>query len=144
MFNFKKIDRWFKWTDSLVGDSRRSGQNGQGRVSNLGGTLVCVICWVELCQDRHHISLEKLTMDINIGGDRPKLYLGDGWFGSVMLVATVGKTGNCACMMVKTTFLSSPKKFLEETKKTFPRETQIKMEGTQQKVEIELVCIGYK
>ena len=67
-------------------------------------------------------------MDIDTDGERQKLFLGDSWFGSVKSVATVGRTGNHACMMVKTAYSRSPKKFLEETMKDFPGGTWITME----------------
>ena len=83
-------------------------------------------------------------MDIDTKGDIPKLFLGDSWFGSVKSVATVCRTGNHACMMVKTGYSRSPKKFLEETMKDFPGGTRITKKGKPKKEEVELVCIGYK
>jgi len=76
---------------------------------------------VKSSQDLQHIPLEEeSTLDIDTKGDIPKLFLGDSWFRSVKSVATVGRTGNQACMMVKTAYSRSPKKFLEETMKDFP------------------------
>ena len=112
--------------------------------SNLGGTVACVIRGVKASQDLQHIPLDELTMDVDIEGERPKLFLGDSWFGSVKSVATVARTGNHACMMVKTAYSRSPKKFLEETMKDFPGGTWITMVGKPEKEEVELICIGYK
>jgi len=112
--------------------------------SKMGGTAACVIRGVKASQNLNHIPLEKNTMDTDIEGERPKLYLGDSWFGSVKSVATVGRTGNHACMMVKTAYSRSPKKFLEETMKDFPGGTWITMEGRPEKEEVNLVCVGYK
>ena len=76
---------------------------------------------VKSSQDLQHIPLEeKSTLNIDTKGERPKLFLGDSWFRSVKSVATVRRTGNKACMMVKTAYSRSTKKFLEETMKFFP------------------------
>ena len=112
--------------------------------SNMGCTVACVICGVQLSQDLQNIPLEKSTIDFDIEGERQKLYLGDGCFGSVKSVATVGRTGNCTCMMVKTSYSRSPKKSLEETMKDFPGGTWITMEDKPKKEEVELICVGYK
>jgi len=114
--------------------------------SNMGGTVACVIRGVKSSQDLKNVPLEKSTtsMDIDTDGERQKLFLGDSWFGSVKSVATVGRTGNHACMMVKTAYSRSPKKFLEETMKDFPGGTWITMEGKPEKEEVESVCVGYK
>ena len=128
------------WLEIQEGVDRMSKKE----FSNVGGTVACVIRGVKASQDLQHIPLDELTMDVDIEGERPKLFLGDSWFGSVKSVATVGRTGNHACMIVKTAYSRSPKKFLEETMKDFPGGTWITMEGKPEKEEVELVCIGYK
>ncbi len=109
----------------------------------MGGTAACAMRGVKASQKLNHIPLEENTMDIDIGGKRPKLYLGDSWFGSAKSVATVGRTGNNACMMMKTAYSRSPKKFLEKTMKDFPGGTWITMEGRPEKKEVDLVCVMF-
>ena len=50
-------------------------------------------CDVNISQNLQYIPLEENTMDVDIG-ERPKLYLGDSWFGSVMSIATICRTGD--------------------------------------------------
>jgi len=62
-----------------------------------------------------------------------KLFLGDIWFGSMKSVANVALAGYHTCMLVKTAYSRSPKKFLDETMKDFPGGTWIILEGRAQK-----------
>ena len=117
--------------------------------SNLGGTAACVIRGVKASQDLKHLPfvLEEDSIDHDDGGyqgERPRLFFADSWFGSVKSVATIGRTGNHACMMVKTAHSRCPKKFLEDTMKEFPGGTWITMEGRAEKEDVQLICIGYK
>ena len=42
--------------------------------SKMGGTAACVMRGVKASQNLNHIPLEENTMNINIEGERPKLY----------------------------------------------------------------------
>ena len=99
------------WLEIQEGVDRMSKKE----FSNMGGADACVICGVKSSQDLQNIPMEMSTIDNDIKGERLKTYQDDSWFGSAKSVATVGKKCNHACMMVKTVYLRSPKKFLEET-----------------------------
>ena len=127
------------WMEIQEGKSRMATKDFQ----DLGSTCACVLRGVRKTSTYNSFPVEDITHDAG-EQDRKRLYFGDSWFGSVKSVANVGKTGNHACMIVKTGHARSPKKYLEEKMKDWPGGTWITMEGTPVKEGVPLVCIGYK
>ena len=136
---------------------------------SLGTTSACVMRSVSHCEqilsikdeeEREEVDLRVLfspeeetpglptqssSMDSNVCAQtKPKLFLGDSWFGSVKTAANVARSGHHGIFIVKTAHSRSPKKFLEETMADMPGGTWIVLEGRAEKEGVDLVSLGYK
>ena len=133
------------WAEIQEGKSRMSKKEYQ----QLGSTAACVMRAVSDTGDSSEIPIwdegNEDNEDIeDIEANKPKLYLGDSWFGSSKAAANIAKAGHHAILNVKTNHSRIPKKYLEDTMKDFPGGTWITLEGRAEKEEVDLVCIGYK
>ena len=133
------------WAEIQMGITRMQKKDYQ----QLGSTAACVMRAVADTSDSSEIPIgrdEEGLQDDELGTEtrKPKLYLGDSWFGSAKAAANIRKAGHHAILNVKTNHSRIPKKFLEDTMKDFPGGTWITLEGRAEKEEVDLICIGYK
>ena len=107
--------------------------------SELGGTAACTIRVVKATREFKDLPVDDLSVD-----EPKRCFYGNSWFGSVKAISNIAKTGHHAVMMIKTSHLHSPKKWLEKTMSNMPGGTWIVMEGINEKEKLPLICIGYK
>ena len=73
-------------------------------------------------QEHQYIDeLDPQTSDDDVPEEeKPFLFFGDSWFGSIKVVSEVRRLGHHACLNINNGHSRCPKAFLEETMKDFP------------------------